>query len=189
MKLADLGKREMAIIYIVGLVLSAALLYKFVVSPELERYNTACTRFDSQQQRQMRAVSRRDVLLDEYLVLRAKADKMKKLLFNKVEADDFQEDLPKLSKQTGNELTSIIPKDSFSLAPKKPKGSRGQEAEKPNPLSEVAQMPVGVTIKGEYDNIIRLFRILEGTKELMVVSGVGLTSAQESAGEVQTRFS
>ena len=57
MKLADLGKREMAIIYILGFVLSAALLYKFVVSPELERYRTASSRFGSQQQRKMRAVS------------------------------------------------------------------------------------------------------------------------------------
>ncbi len=193
MKLADLGKREMAIIYILGFVLSAALLYKFVVSPELERYRTGNDRFGSQQQRKMRAVSQRDALLDEYLVLKAKADKMKKLLFNKVEADDFQEQLPKLSEQTGNDLTSITPKDSHALVRTGAKKSREkiseEEAKKAAQLSEIAQMPIGVTISGEYGNIIKLFNTLEGFKELMVVSDVGVSSSRGSAGEVETRFS
>ena len=82
MKIADLSKGHMAIIYIAGLVLAAGISYNFVVSSELERYLTLSDRFDSQQQREMRAVSQRDALLDEYLELRAEADKMQKLLFN-----------------------------------------------------------------------------------------------------------
>jgi len=193
MKLADLGKRDMAIIYILGFVLSAALLYKFVISPEFERYRTFKSRFGSQQQREMRAVTRRDILLEQYLALRDAADEMNKLLLNRVEADDFQVQLPKLSEQTGNELTSITPKESKALAPKNPRNPKEklseEEAGKLAQLSEIVQMPIGVTIKGEYGNIIKLFRTLEDFKELMVVSDVGVSNGRENKNEVETRFS
>lgn len=193
MKLDDLGKREMAIIYIVGFLLSAALLYKFVVSPEFQRYRTFKSQFGSQQQREMRAVTRRDALLEQYVELRDAADEMNKLLFNRAEADDFQVKLPKLSAQTGNELTSITPKESKALAPKNPRDPKKElseeEAEKLAQLSEIAQMPIGVTIKGEYGNIIKLFRTLEDFKELMVVGNVGVSSGREDENEVETRFS
>ncbi len=193
MKLDDLGKREMAVIYILGFLLSAALLYKFVVSPEFQRYRTFKSQFGSQQQREMRAVTRRDALLKQYLELRDAADEMNKLLFNRTEADDFQVQLPKLSEQTGNELTSITPKESKALAPKNPRDPRKElteeEAEKLAQLSEIAQMPIGVTIKGEYGDIIKLFRTLEDFKELMVVGDVGVTTGSEEKNEVETRFS
>lgn len=186
MKLADISRRQMAVIYVIGLVLSLALLYKFVFSPEFERYRTFRARYSSQQQRKMRAVIQRDALLEEYLELRAKADRMQKLLLNRVEADDFQEQLPRLSRQTGNDLRSITPQDSKLLAPKDPKDP---EANEDSPLSEIAQMPIAVTIKGKYGNIIKLFNTLESFKELMVVSNVTVTSARDSITEVQTRFS
>ena len=189
MRLSELRSRQMAIIYVLALLISGSLLYKFVALPELTRYLAAVTRYNSQQQQEMRQVSRRDALVDEYLALKEKADKTQKLLFTEREAEDFfLRKLPELSARTGNKLTSMTPKDSHSLMPETPE-DRKQEDEPSPPGAEVSQKPVPITITGEYGDIIELFSALEEDKKLMAISNVGVSSAPSSQSEVAVSFS
>ncbi len=180
----------MALIYVIAFLISGALLYKFVVSPELERYRMVRSEFNSQQQVSLRKLNQRDALFSEYQRLRTKADSAQKLLFSRDEAENFLQMLPKLSKQTRNILTSIVPKDSRSVSPQKPKDAKDsqQDAELSLTLAEIEEMPVEVTIRGGYSEIISLFETLESFKQLMAISEVGVTTAREENNKVDTKF-
>ena len=189
MKLSELSRRWMVLIYIFALVISGLLLYWFVVSPELTRYRTAVDEYNSEQQEEMRQITRLEALINEYQTLRAKADQASKLLFTKREAEVFFEELPKLAKRTRNDLKSISPQDSRSMAPppaKNPK-QKGKEPEKPSPLTEIAIISVPMSITGEYGRVINMFRSLEETQELMALGDVSFSSSGRARTQIAAR--
>lgn len=187
MRLSELSRRQMTIIYISAFLISGLLLYKFVVSPELGRYYTANSQYNSQQQREMRRVSQRDELAEEYLALKKKTDMIEKFLFTEREAEDFfLKKLPKLSDQMGSKLMSMTPRDSRSITPKRPGGPM-EEGEPFEPPIEVSEKAVPVTLTGKYGNMIKLFRALEADKKLMAINNVGVGAATD--GRVSVMFS
>ena len=187
MRLSELSRRQMTIIYISAFLISGLLLYKFVVSSELGRYYTANSQYNSQQQREMRRVSQRDELAEEYLALKKKTDMIEKFLFTEREAEDFfLKKLPKLSDQMGSKLMSMTPRDSRSITPKKP-GGPNQEGEPFEPPIEISEKAVPVTLTGKYGNMIKLFRALEADKKLMAINNVGVGAATD--GRVSVMFS
>ena len=187
MTLTDFSKGQQTLINISAMLICGVLLYIFALSPEIDRYYEAKAQFNSKQQQNIRAMSRRDVLLEEYQGLRMKADNAKKLLFSRKGADNFLEQLPVLSRQTGNSLEAIVPKDSKSMLPEDEREDK-RDRETLSPLAEIAEMPVSVTIRGEYGEIIDLFGTLEGFKQLMAISEVGVTTTKENRNEVDTTF-
>lgn len=187
MRLSELSRRQMTIIYILAFLISGLLLYKFVVLPELWRYYTASSQYNSQEQREMRRAGQRDELAEEYLALKKRTDLTEKLLFTEREAEDFfLKKLPKLSDQMGSKLMSMTPRASRSITPSKPRGTR-QKDEPFEPPIEVSQKAVPVTLTGKYGNMIKLFRALEADKKLMAISNVGVGASTE--GRVSVRFS
>ena len=187
MTLAGLSKGQQTLINISAMLICGVLLYIFVLSPEIDRYYDVKAQFNSKQQQNIRAISRLDTLLEEYQELRMKADNANKLLFSRKEADNFLEQLPILSESTGNSLEAIVPKDSQSMLPEDERGDT-QDRETLSPLAEIAEMPVGVTIRGGYGEIIDLFGALEGFKQLMAISEMGVTTTKENRNEVDTTF-
>jgi len=187
MRLPELNKKQMAIIYILVFLISGLLLYKFVVSSELKRYRESVSRYHSQQQREMRQVSRRNTLIEHYKVLKETSNKTHKLLFTEREAEDFfLKKLPKLSHRMGNKLYSMLPQASKKIVQPK-RGKPAAEEAPPQPEADVSKKPVPVTLKGEYGNMIKLFRALEGDQKLMAISNVGVSIGGEP-GEVSVRF-
>jgi hypothetical protein len=191
MKLSELSRRWMLLIYISALVISGILLYWFVVSPELTRYRTAVDEYNSEQQEEMRQITRLEALINEYQTLRAKADQASKLLFTQREAEVFFEELPKLAKRTRNDLQSISPQDSRSMAPPPPRDpnpkQKGKEPEKPSPLTEIAVISVPMSITGEYGRVINMFKSLEETQELMALGDVSFSSSGRARTQIAAR--
>lgn len=205
MELSDLSKRDRTIIYLAGIalvILLAVALYKFILTPEIERYRSAQARYYSQQEENKRMINRRDTLLNEYITLRTKFSSAQRFLFSKIEAEDWLENLPGISTRTGNNLTSLAPKDSRSIV--EPKKSQQTNVEKTslrdkNKLTEeekreqailagISEMPVSVSIRGKYSNIINLFDYLERFKQLMVISEFNVAKSSKDPGQVETKF-
>jgi len=205
MELSDLSKRDRTIIYLAGIalvILLAVALYKFVLAPEIDRYSSAQARYHSQQEENKRIINRRDMLLNEYVALRTKFNSAQRFLFSKIEADDWLENLPDISKNTGNSITSLAPKDSRSIAePAKSnqtnvdktrlrETSKLTEEEKKEQaiLAGISEMPVSVSIRGRYSNIINLFDYLERFKQLMVISEFNVAKSSKDPNQVETKF-
>jgi hypothetical protein len=161
-----------------------------VVMPELKRYNDAVEDYNSQQQRNLRATGERDVLVEEYVQLKVKADSTEKLLFeNQRDAEIFLEELPKMSVKTGNILTSMAPGGSTPMASPPPQNpNKGEEVE-PSPLTKVAAMPVALNIVGGYGDMINLFGDFEKYKRLMNISQVSVGGARAERSDVNVNFS
>jgi hypothetical protein len=192
MRLSELSRRWMLLIYMSALAISGILLFFFVVSPELTRYRSAVDEYNSEQQEEMRQITRLEALINEYQTLRAKADKASKLLFTKHEAEVFFEELPKLAKRTRIDLKSISPQNSRSKAPPRPKKpnpkQKGAAPEKPSPLTEIAVISVPMSISGEYGDVITMFKNLEdGYEQLMALGDVSFSASGRDRTEVSSR--
>ena len=95
--------------------------------------------------------------------------------------------LPKLSRQTKNNLTSIAPKGSTPIVQGSPKDQTAKR--EPTPLDEIAQIPVYATITGSYGDIISLFKALEGYEQLMAISDVNMNSNYDNPNQISSSFS
>lgn len=205
MELSDLSKRDRTIIYLAGIalvILLAVALYKFILTPEIESYRSAQARYYSQQEENKRMINRRDALLKEYVDLRTKFSSAQRFLFSKIEAEDWLENLPGISIRTGNNITSLAPKDSRSIVePEKSqqtnvdktrlreKDKLTEEQKKEQAiLAGISEMPVSVSIRGKYGNIINLFDYLERFKQLMVISEFNVAKSSKDPSQVETKF-
>jgi cell division septation protein DedD len=200
----NLSKRERTLIYlayVVILLLCVAILYNYVLSPALGNYNSTVKRYNSQQEENKRISAKRDALIKEYISLKSRYDEANRLLFTKIQADDWLEMLPVLSQRTGNDITSLTPLDSKAVSDeggsqsnvdktKLSETDKISEAEKQRMaiLAGISEMPITIGIRGKYSNIINLFDTLEGFKQLMVISGFNVSKASKDPTQVETSF-
>jgi cell division septation protein DedD len=204
MDLTNISKRERTLIYlayVVILLLCVAILYNYVLSPALGNYNSTVKRYNSQQEENKRISAKRDALIKEYISLKSRYDEANRLLFTKIQADDWLEMLPVLSQRTGNDITSLTPLDSKAVSDegggqsnvdktKLTEADKISEDEKQRVaiLAGISEMPVTIGIRGKYSDIINLFDTLEGFKQLMVISGFNVSQASKDPNQVETSF-
>ena len=191
MKLPDLNKREQFLIFITITLAFGFLLYRLLISPGVERVQTA--RFYLNSQWEIQGVKSAEIQsrggLDGRLRrLGTAISETREILFSKDEAVDFLRSLPQLIKGTEAVLVTMKPGEMQDPFPDSAGRSRGSRRKKQSSETEVKKpcmrMPVQIDIRGGYSEIINLFEQLEGHGKLVTVSEIDLETAADSPAEV-----
>lgn len=184
MRLIDLSTREQFLIYTVILLACGALLCTSMIYPGFRQMSAALSLLDSQRGLLKAKAEKADhgrILGDKVQQLKIAVSQTKELLFSRDEATDFLRLLPKLVHQTGNVLVAMKLRDVEDLS----SGSGAaeiprQERQTPEEAQRFCiRMPVQMSIRGKYDQVIQLFEQLDGCKKLITVSEINIAAVED----------
>lgn len=186
-KLAELKRRKLLLIYVAILLVCAIPLYKLMISPELERFRVARLQSKSQSdlfETKLEKVQNVDELSQNARRLQLEAGEVASLVFSPDEAVLFMQMLPAMVSQTGNTLVSMTPLDPKALLLQ----DTSRDAGGKNKPSGCVQIPVNISIKGKYKEVMRLFERLDANEQLLSLSELTIISATDDVSEVNVKF-
>ncbi len=186
----DLNKWEISLVYMLILMISAGLSYRFLISPGWKRMSAARFHLNSQRellQAKTEKVQRLGTMNDEVQGLKMAMAETRERMFSKDETTDFLELLHQVINQTGGVLITMLPHDTMNPLPKQTT-EQMQELQDIDTESVCAQMSIQITIRGEYSEIISFFEQLTACRQLINVSKLNITTAPRKPAEVDARF-
>ncbi len=173
------------LIYLVVLSISGYLSYRFILSSHLEElkkvrlvYNEEKTKLGSEVERA------RELAKITFNVQRLEQElyEISGRLFTEDSALTFMRMLPDITKQTENNLMSIVPSEARVIQTKSEKESSGSS------IPSYKLKPIDVVIVGDYTDITRFFEQIEGLNRYITISSVNMSGSGDNAGKISVKL-
>jgi Tfp pilus assembly protein PilO len=189
--MSKLSPQWVLILGVATLLVVGYICYKYTISPQLEYLHAAKRQLASQENLlQTRKQKAEDITLlqKKSTKLRSKLDFIQNRLFNDTMANDFLRSLPQLTKETNNNLTYIkfFKKEIISIGDTLRNPS--EEAMTEGEVSYFEKLPIQLTIRGKYVNIIKLLDRIGNYEKLISISSLQIDTDEKTLPEIELRL-
>ncbi|MGQ9608149.1 MAG: type 4a pilus biogenesis protein PilO [bacterium] len=173
------------LIYLIAFSISGYLSYRFILSPHLDELKKVRLQYNEEKAKLESDVERaRELAKITFNVQRLEQElyEINGRLFAENEALTFMRMLPDITKQTENNLMSIVPSDSRVIQTKSNKEPND------NNIPSYKLKPIDIVIIGDYTDITRFFEQIEGLNRYITISSVNMSSSGDDASKINVKM-
>jgi cell division septation protein DedD len=191
------------LIYAVLFLISGFLSYKYLVAPEMKKFQSARTEYGKQNKlmKDLEEKTRNfEVLANNVQRLEVELVDLRSKVFNdENDVLTFMRSLPVTTNQTGNTLMSIVPNEAKSInVPPPPsevasnnkniKSAAATTPPPPPPTTLPCKLkPIEVNFEGGYGSVIDFLKVLDNSGQYMTASSMNITSASGDTSQISVK--